>query len=294
MKSFFRSRGFRLLAAAAALLCAAMIYTAALGKGGLASATSSFVGLFTTPMQWLASIGGERLDSLTADARKVREMQEQLDELRQQLDQRNQQLADYYNIKKENDDLKSYLDIKDAHADWQFQPAVIVGRDTNELFSGFTINKGAASGIHAGDPVITDSGLVGRVAKVGTTYAKVETIYHPDVQVSTISSRTEEIGVLVGDKVYADQNLVQMEYLDPKTAIAPGDLIVTSGKGGVYPQQIIIGTVQEVIQSKVDVSLTALVRPAVDLDRITSVMVITSFTGQGETMDALDDASSGE
>ena len=100
--------------------------------------------------------------------------------------------------------------------------------------------------------------------------------------------------MLIVDKVYADQNLVQMEYLDPKTAIAPGDLIVTSGKGGVYPQQVIIGTVQEVIQSKVDVSLTALVRPAVDLNRITSVMVITSFTGQGETMDALDGETADE
>lgn len=288
MKSFFHSRGFRLLAAAAALLCAAMIYTAALGEGGLSSATSSVVGLFTTPMQWLASIGGERLSNLTADVRKVQEMEQEIDELRRELDERNRQLSDYYEIKKQNDDLKEYLDIKDVHQDWAFVPATIVGRDTNELFSGFTVNKGAVSGVRAGDPVITESGLVGRVSKVGTTYAKVETIYHPDVQVSVISSRTEEIGVLCGDKIYADQNLVQMQYLNPKTSVQAGDLIVTSGKGGVYPQKIIIGTVQQVIQSRTDISLTALVRPAVDLDSITSVMIITSFTGQGETMESLD------
>lgn len=288
MKSFFHSRGFRLLAAAAALLCAAMIYTAALGEGGLSSATSSVVGLFTTPMQWLASIGGERLSNLTADVRKVQEMEQEIDELRRELDERNRQLSDYYEIKKQNDDLKEYLDIKDVHQDWTFVPATIVGRDTNELFSGFTVNKGAVSGVRAGDPVITESGLVGRVSKVGTTYAKVETIYHPDVQVSVISSRTEEIGVLCGDKIYADQNLVQMQYLNPKTSVQAGDLIVTSGKGGVYPQKIIIGTVQQVIQSRTDISLTALVRPAVDLDSITSVMIITSFTGQGETMESLD------
>lgn len=288
MKSFFHSRGFRLLAAAVALLCAAMIYTAALGEGGLSSATSSVVGLFTTPMQWLASIGGERLSNLTADVRKVQEMEQEIDELRRELDERNRQLSDYYEIKKQNDDLKEYLDIKDVHQDWAFVPATIVGRDTNELFSGFTVNKGAVSGVRAGDPVITESGLVGRVSKVGTTYAKVETIYHPDVQVSVISSRTEEIGVLCGDKIYADQNLVQMQYLNPKTSVQAGDLIVTSGKGGVYPQKIVIGTVQQVIQSRTDISLTALVRPAVDLDSITSVMIITSFTGQGETMESLD------
>lgn len=287
MKGFFQSRGFKLLATASVILCAAMIYTAAIGSGGMSSVTSSLVGLFTTPMQWLSSLGGETLDELTANAQEVQKLQEKLDALQQELDEKNKQLADYHDIQKENDELKEYLELKDAHDDWSMEHATVVGRDTNDLFYGFTINKGSLSGIHAGDPVITDSGLVGRVSKVGTTYAKVETIFHPDVGVSVIGSRTKEIGVLTGDKKYADQGLVQMMFLDTKTEIKPGDMIVTSGMGGVYPQKMIVGTVVEVISNSIDVSKTAIVRPASPIEKIKSVMVITSFTGKGETMDSL-------
>lgn len=289
MKGFFRSKGFKLLATASVILCAAMIYTAALGGGGISSATSSLVGIFTTPMQWLASLGGEKLDGLTTNTQELNALRSRLDAMQQELDEKNNQLANYNELKRQNEDLKNYIGLHDDNSDWKFVYATVVGRDANELFSGFTINRGSVAGVRAGDPVITNSGLVGRVAKVGTTYAKVETIYHPDVKVSVLSANTEEIGVLTGDKQYADQGLVQMGSLNAKTQIKAGDLIVTSGMGGVFPDKIIVGTVESIVNGTVDVSLTALVRPTVDVSSITSVMVITSFTGQGETMEALDE-----
>ena len=98
-------------------------------------------------------------------------------------------------------------------------------------------------------------------------------------------------GQIIKENVFTYFNMIF--FLLALCVIAVGQWLNLTFMGVVFCNTI-IGTVQEVIQSKVDVSLTALVRPAVDLDRITSVMVITSFTGQGETMDALDDASSGE
>lgn len=289
MKEFFRSRGFKLLATASIVLCAAMIYTAALGSGGMSSVTSSLVGLITTPMQWLSTVGSQSLNDLTANAKEVQAMQEKLNALQNELDEKNEQLSDYYELQRQNEELRKYLDLRDEHSDWTFVDAAVVGRDTNELFYGFTINKGSLAGIHAGDPVITASGLVGRVEKVSTTYAKVTTIFHPEVSVSVLEPRTGEIGVLSGDKLYADSGLVQMKFLDAKTELRAGDLIIASGMGGVYPQKLIIGTVQEVVGSRIDVSKTAIVRPAADIQNTTAVMVITSFTGKGETMDNLNE-----
>lgn len=285
MKGFFRSRSFKVLTAAAVVMCAAIIYTSVLSGGGLSSGTSSLVGLFTTPMQWLVSLGGESLGSLTANAKEVKELQKELDELQKELDKKNQELSDYYTVKKQNDELKEYLGLREQHTDWEFVDATVVARDTNELFYGLTINKGSLAGIQPGDPVITSSGLVGRVSKVSTTYAKVETLYHPEVSVSVLDVRTEEIGILTGDKKYADRGLIQMKYLDTKTAVAADDLIVTTGMGGVYPADLVIGTVKEVITSDIDISKIAVIRPAAAIKNTTSVMVITSFTGQGETME---------
>ena len=285
MRGFFRSRSFKALVAAVVVLCAVIVYSLALNSNGFSAGTSSMVGLFTTPMQWLVSLGGESLESLTANAREVEALQDQLAEMQKELDRKNQELSDYYTIKKENDDLKNYLGLKEQNTDWEFVNATVVARDTSDLFYGMTINKGSLAGVQPGDPVITSSGLVGRVTKVSTTYAKVESIYHPEVSVSVLDVRTEEIGVLTGDKQYADRGLMQMKYLDTKTLVAEGDLVVTTGMGGVFPANVVIGSVKELTTSDIDISRIAVIRPAADIMETTSVMVITSFTGQGETMD---------
>jgi len=163
----------------------------------------------------------------------------------------------------------------------------VVGRDPNEEFYGFTINKGSLAGVSAGDPVITESGLVGRVTKVGATYSKVSTIFNPDVQVAAIGANTGDPGILSGGKKLADQNQVELTGLDPKASVQEGELIVTSGMGGVFPANIVIGTVQSISTGSLDISLTAVLKPTSEIQTVKDVFVITSFLGQGETMDSL-------
>lgn len=289
MKDFFRTRGFKMLVVAVVILLVAVGYTASIG--GFSSLTSSIVGLFATPMQDLAGEGGDKVqDAIDQnDPETLQELRDKIDELEKQLAEKNTQLVDYYTVKKENEQLKKYLDLKDLNPDWEFVSASVVGRDPNEEFYGFTINKGSLAGVEPGDPVITESGLVGRVSKVGATYSKVETIFDPDVQVAAISAKTGDTGILTGDKKLADQNLVQLTSLDPKAAVQQGELIVTSGLGGVFPSGIVIGTVQSISTGSIDISLTAVLEPASEIQSVKEVFVITSFLGQGETMDSLND-----
>ena len=289
MKGFFRSRGFKMLAVAVVILAAAIAYTA--GIGGFSSITSSIVGIFTTPMQGLATEGSDKLDELlnTDGEETMQSLREENEELLKELAHKNNMLVDYYEIKRENEQLRRYLDLKDQNNDWEFAPATVVGRDPNDVFYGFTINKGTLAGVQAGDPVMTENGLVGRVSKVGATYAKVITLFHPDIGVAGMSARTGDSGVVVGDKKLADEGYVAMNYLDPEATIEQGDLIVTSGMGGVFPANVVIGTVAQLRQGDRDISLTALLEPAEQIKDVKEVFVLTSFVGQGEVMDALDE-----
>ncbi len=287
MKEFFHSRSFKILLAAMLLLLGVILYTASIG--GFAPLTSSIVGGITTPLQDLTAQGTEAADELlntVTDDPAVLKQQVQL--LQEQLAQKNAQLNDYYSIKKENEQLRLYLDIKDEHNDWEFVPASVIGRDPNELFYGFTINKGSLAGVSLNDPVITNQGLVGKVTQVGATYAKVTTILDPSLNVGCFCSKTSDSGILSGELSLADQNQTRLTNLDPEATLSAGDLIVSSGLGGVFPKDLIIGEVLDISRNSHDISLSAIIKPVVDVREVQDVFIITSFLGQGETADEVD------
>ncbi|MBQ9082858.1 MAG: rod shape-determining protein MreC [Clostridia bacterium] len=287
MRRSHRGRSIKALAAIAVMLCAAAIYTAWMGQNGHSTGLSSVVGMVTTPLQQLVTWGRERLDGLVLGPREAATLEKQVAELQQELDRKNQELADYYITKRENEMLRAYLELKQLHDDWQMVDATVVGRDSSDPFGGIILNKGTAAGVQTGDPVITDGGLVGRVVRVSAAYAKVALLTHPEVGVSVQAPRTGETGILTGDKRLGDQKLVQMKHLDTRTHVSEGDLVVTTGLGGVFPAGVVVGTVERLTDSDVDVSKVALVRPAVDPDAVFSVMILTDFMGQGETMDGV-------
>lgn len=286
MKEFFRSRGFKMLLAAVILLFGVVLYTASIG--GFSSLTGSVAGGVLTPLQDLTANGsqaaGELLDNLTDDPAQLREA---ISQLQAQLDEKNSQLVDYYEIKRQNEQYKQYLDIKDQNPDFEFVSATVIGRDPNELFYGFTINKGSLAGVSLNDPVITSSGLIGKVTSLGATYAKVTTILSPSLNVGAICSRTSESGVITGNLTLADQGKTAMNFLDPDITLQEGDLIVTSGLGAVFPAGLILGEVREVRQGDKDISLTAVIDTAVDIPSVTDVFVISSFSGQGDVIEGI-------
>lgn len=287
VKRSHRGRGAKALAVVAIMLCVVAAYTALMGQNGFSTGLSNMVGIVTTPLQQLVTWGRTKLDGLVLGPREAAELEKQVAALQEELDRKNQQLADYYTIKRENETLRAYLELKRLHDDWTMVDAAVIGRDNSDPFGGIILNKGTMAGVEPGDPVITDAGLVGRVIRVSTTYAKVMLITHPELGISVQVPRTGETGIVTGDKRLGDEKLVQMKHLDTRTPVAEGDLVVTTGLGGVFPAGVIIGTVTRLTDSDIDVSKVALVRPAADLNDVTTVMVLTDFMGQGETMDGV-------
>lgn len=284
MKKLFQNRGIRWLGISVLILLLSIAYTGFLGRSGHTSSTSSFIGAVTTPMQWMATQVSDWLEGMfdSADRKTLEELRKKVEELEAQIQTQNEQLVEYYDLKEENERMQTALNVKEEYPEWEVVGASVVAKDPNDLFCGFTINKGMYSGIQVGDPVVTEDGLVGIVSRVSAVYAKVDTIFHPDVRISCYGLQSKDYGILRGDKELCDRNLVQMTDLETKVLLKTGDLVITSGLGGAYPDGVVVGYVGEVTNNNVDISLTATIRPAVQIRTLDEVVVVTDFPGRGE------------
>lgn len=288
MKDYFHSNGFKVLIAVIFIMFGLMLYTASVNS----SIFSNLLGFLSTPMQKVSTVVTNNATVTTQNAtRSADTLEAENAALKKEINELRNQLIDYYQIKKENEQQKSYLELKKDNPDFQFVSASVVGRDPNELFYGFTVDKGSLSNIKVNDPVITDAGLVGYVSSVSSTFCKVTTILSPDTGVGAIDPVCGDTGVVSSNKKLADQGLAKMGFLSAGTKVQAGDIIITSGLGGIYPKKLPIGKVKEVKNEDVDVSLYAVIEPFVDVKTVHDVFIITHFEGQGEIMSSSNSSS---
>ena len=290
MKDVFHSSGSKVLMALIFVMFGLMLYSSGSGDTLLSKAIS-FVSI---PMQRVSTMVANNAAAAVETSGKTKEeLAAENEELRAQINELNKKLVNYYTYQQENAQLRKYLGLKTDNPDYQPVAASVVGRDPNNIFGQFTIDQGTSSGIALNDPVVTEAGVVGWISAVSSTYSKVTTLLSPDTKISAMDKENQETGVIGCDIVSADAGIVKLLYLSENTAAAPGDIIVTSGVGGLYPGNLIVGTVAAVKHSETDVSLYAEVTPAVSVKDVRDVMVITSFQGQGEALETFGSSSSG-
>ena len=279
MKDFFHNNGFKVLLAIVFLMFGLILYTASVNN----SIFTNLLGFISTPMQKVsAMVTNNATVTVNNVTRSAADLQAENDALKKEINVLRNQMIDYSQIKKENEQQKSYLELKKDHPDFQFVSAAVIGRDPNELFYGFTVDKGSLAKVKVNDPVITDAGLVGWVSSVNSTFCKVTTILSPDTNVGAVDSVCGDSGVLNTNKELADQGYTKLGYLTTATKVQVGNIIMTSGLGGIYPKGLQIGNVKEVKHEEYDVSLSATVEPFVDVKTLHDVFIITYFEGQGE------------
>ncbi len=209
-------------------------------------------------------------------------------ELHDEINNLTQRVIDYDEIKKENEILKKYYGIKDDHPDYKIAVAGVIRRDPNDDFYGFTIDKGSRDDIKVNDPVITDSGLVGWVSDVSVTTSHVMTLLSPEAKVGAMDQRTRDSGIAVGSLAFSDSGQLTLSVISADNKIQLNDIIITTGVGGVYPADIVIGKVTKLDYSQYDTTPFAVIKPYADLRTVSDVVVITSFEGQGVIEEASD------
>lgn len=241
------------------------------------SAVNAFTnGLFSVTASATASADTASYDDLKTENEKLRQENAEL----------RKQLADYYDVKQENAKLWKYYDLKKQNPSYKIQPAAVIMRDANDDFYSFTLDIGTSSGVSVNNPVITENGLVGWVYKADLTTCKVKSILSPDTKAGAVDKQSNDSGIISGSAALSDNNLTSLTKLEENNKIKQGDMIVTSGTGGIYPGNLIIGKVKEIKFNSYDASRYAVVEPYEDIRRITSAAVITDFDTKGEVKGA--------
>jgi rod shape-determining protein MreC len=224
-----------------------------------------FTGLFTWFGDTAGSIG------------QLREAREQLAAAQARLEQMDQATREVLELRRQNAALKEQLDFAQVLAPDRIA-AEVIARDTDNLFSTITINKGSRQGVKKGMPVVAwqgdIEGLVGKVVLVGPGTSQILPLYDPQCIVSSRVDTTRDEGLVSGQG--RDRGTIVMNYVKKiaKDKIGYGDLVVSSGLGGVYPRGINIGRIRDITAPAYETSLVLQVQPIIDFDRLEYLFLV--------------------
>lgn len=276
MKEFFKGRIFKVVLCVLAVIIGAMIYQAA--SGNYASLPEAIVGTVVTPVVKASSVISDKVAGFFNMLLNANDIEKENEKLKSELAAAYEKLSDFEQYKNENEQLKEFLGIKENRPDYKMESAAVIGRDSASRFASFIVNKGSTNKIELNDPVITSQGLVGYVSYVGPTYSVVTTILDPEFNAGAYNSRTQATGVISGDAALSKSGKTKLRLLPRDTALLSGDIIETSGIGGVFPEGILIGTVDAIKAENSGVSMYAEITPVVDVYNVTNVMILTDFS----------------
>ncbi len=204
---------------------------------------------------------------------------EENSQLRAQLAGSSQEEREFKELEEENKQLRQLLNLAQRNTDYVFEMAAIVSWSSSNWESTFTISKGSAnSDIEAGDCVITSAGeVVGVVKTVSTVSCVCISVVDTDFSASVNLNNVSGSSSAKGEYSLMKDGLLMLEYINESNKVLAGDTVITSGKGGMFPNGLLVGYIAEVKVDETGLSAYAIVEPAADLDNVLDVFVITDF-----------------
>ena len=175
----------------------------------------------------------------------------------------------------ENQALRRDLQFKNRHPDLELIHARIISEDPNNYVSALTIDQGRAAGVVPGMVVVSGDGLLGRVSSVSTNSAKIVLVTDASTSIYAVVQRSDSraSGVVEG----TGRDRLTMKFVSQTAEIRPGDVVVTSGRGGTFPGGIHVGQVVSVQRNDVAPFQQAEVQPAVDPRLLDTVLIVANF-----------------
>lgn len=229
--------------------------------GGLVSVQYWFASRTQAIQEFLAAPG----DLITLRTRNA--------ELEAQVSQLQTQVIDLQQRANETSILAALVDFSRASPESSYKAASVIGRDPSPFLHYIIINRGSDDGIQRGMPVVTNEGLAGRIDAVISDAARVQLITDPASAVN-VHLRNANTEAMVQGSVTGD---IGLALISQDVTVEPGDIILTSGLGGGFPPDLIVGQVVNVRRLPAELFQEATVQPAVDFSRLQIVLVITNF-----------------
>ena len=245
----------------------------ALALGGFfGSASRQFSSVLIEVQTWISSRFLGAQDFLTAP-RYIVSLRTRNAELETQVSQLQTQVIELQQRVSQTDILAALVDFASTNPESKYKAAAVIGRDPSPFLHYIIINRGSNDDIRRGMPVVTNQGLVGRVDAVIADAARVQLITDPGSAVNSFLQNAKTNAVTFGS-VTGD---ISLDMISQNAVVQPGDLILTSGLGGGYPSDIIIGQVITLRSLEFELFQQATIQPAVDFSRLAIVLVITNF-----------------
>lgn len=281
MGEFFRSKKFKILACVVAALLVGTVF-AALSHNGT-SPVSSVLSAAFSPIERFSSFVAKNTNDFTVKFRSSASYLEKIEKLEKEVEDYQVKLVEFEQMKQKIAVYEEFLDVKEENPDYEFESAAIIARDSADMYYSFVISKGSNAGIEVNDPVIYGKHLVGVISSVKLNTAVVKTILDPELNAGVYDVQSREYGYVTTNNDLSANGKCMLPGLKSSTSITGGSVICTSGIGGVYPKDLIIGTVDEVLNDTQTVSVYAVIEPGVAINDLQDVFVIKSFDGQGIT-----------
>lgn len=259
------------------LILALLFLGFALDRLGYMTAVRTFVQTTLAPLESTITQVSQNVANRTEQSQSLQALQArnaELEALNNKLMVDNVRLRE---VERENELLRQLLNYTRSNPQFSYQTTTVIGRsigvDPTNLLYFVYVDVGARDGIAENMPVITDRGLVGRVTAVGPNSAQVLMLIDPASAVNALIQNSRVTGLVRGNI----EGTLTMERIPQNEKVNPGDIVLTSGLGGNFPDKLVIGQVTEVLKRDQDMFQTARIRPTVDFGKLETMLIVTSF-----------------
>jgi len=246
------------------------------GGGGGGGVVGRSLGVVGAPVQILVRAVADGLGAAVDRYVFLVGAGQEAERLRGEVAELKRELLAVEEVALENRRLKALLDFKES-TDLTLLPARVVGRSASVWFRTLVLDKGSAAGVSRDSPVLTPAGVIGRVYEVSSTASRVLLMTDANSAIDAIVQRTRA-QVMVEGRLGSTCRLL---YLSRADEALPGDRVVTSGLGGVFPKGLLLGEVAAVRTAPGQVFQEAELAPSADFSRLEEVFVVLPEEGEG-------------
>ncbi len=199
----------------------------------------------------------------------------EIEELRLEVEQLREEKTRLIGVLQENSRLRGMVGFQQTHPEFDLVAAEVIARDISPFFRVIKIKIRSSQPLEPRMPVVSAQGVVGQVHRVYEGYADVILVSDPRSRIDAISQRNRTLGVIEGLGHEADYR-ARVAYVTERDEVRVGDTMVTSGMGGVFPRELIVGEIVEVDLNTEGLFQEVVIEPTVDFARLEEVFVITN------------------
>ncbi|OUO62424.1 rod shape-determining protein MreC [Collinsella sp. An271] len=250
------------------------------GETGPIHAVRSGVVTATSPVRYVGSVVASPFNALGNIFSNLTASQETLSDLKQQNAELTGQVAQLAEAKETAERLEGLLGLQSTY-NLQSTAARIIGGSSDAWSQTVTIDKGSLDGFEIGMPVCNAYGVIGQITEVALSSSTVLLINDETSGVSAMVQSSRAQGMLRGQ---ADGSL-RLEYVSTDYDVQVGDIVITSGLGGVFPKGLPLGTVSSVERRDNDVYYDIVVRTSASTENNEEVLVITALSDDQRATD---------